>query len=82
MKTSHFKKFYKALPSYDDKKKFKDRFIDETKVSYPTFYNYQSEVTPVIPYLYAEKIRQLAKELYPELAYLLDGYEHPNEDDG
>ena len=62
------KKFYDSLESNLDRKIFKKRFYKETKLSYPTFYNYTLGITTEVPHLCAEKIKEIAKELYPEEA--------------
>ena len=80
MKTIHFKNFYKALSSEKDRKLFKERFFIETKLSYPTFYNYQSCTNDVIPFLCAEKIMMIARELFPDLAHILNGFHYAGED--
>lgn len=59
------KKFYDSLESNLDRKIFKKRFYKETKLSYPTFYNYTLGITPEVPHLCAEKIKEIAKKLYP-----------------
>ena len=62
-----FKQFYEAIPSKSEKNKFREFFLAETKLSYPTFHAYKGNNKKVIPFMAAEKIKELALILQPTL---------------
>ena len=73
MQTSTFRTFYEALPDDQARSDFRNKFLSRTRLSYPTFDNYKKvDLLKKIPFLYAEKIREIAKEEFPDLALMLE----------
>jgi len=72
MKTENFRNFYESLETIKNKRIFRSAFLIETKISSSSFDNYKKvDFIKKIPYLYAQKMIEIANKLFPELAHLL-----------
>lgn len=73
MKTKTFRNFYSALDTIEDKRLFRFTFLTETKISSSSFDNYKKvDLLKSIPYLYAQKIIDIANRLFPVHTHLLN----------
>jgi len=68
--TKNLRAFVRSL-SQAEKADFRNLFMKQTGISYPTWYNYSSGRTPILSLMASEKALNLAKELHPEFLHIL-----------
>ena len=73
MRPQTFKSFYDAIGTPAKRSEFKRLFLKQTERSASSFDNYKKVgILKEIPYMYANKIKELANILFPDISHLLN----------